>query len=66
MEEPKATRAPVIPQEDASSPFLKIPEVRSSRELLYVQNPGISVRDPSAPISPRRDDKKNRLADDPA
>ena len=27
MEEPKATRAPVIPQEDASSPFLKIPGV---------------------------------------
>ena len=27
MEEPKATRAPVIPQEDASSPFLKIPAV---------------------------------------
>ena len=25
MEEPKATRAPVLPQEDASSPFLKIP-----------------------------------------
>ena len=27
MEEPKATRAPVIPHEDASSPFLKIPGV---------------------------------------
>ena len=27
MNDPETTRAPVIPQEDASSPFLKIPGV---------------------------------------
>ena len=63
MEEPKATRAPVIPQEDASSPFLKIPGVSRLVTLWRSNSQSLLSEIHRRQSSPRRDDAKSRPAD---